>query len=77
LLRVVRTPDGRVELDPTGRLPGRGAYVCNQDACIAQAVTKGALGRALKTPLPDELRERLSTGAPTEMITEGGARGQE
>ena len=75
LRRIVRTPDGRVVVDPTGRLPGRGAYVCEQDACLTLAITKGALGRALKTPVPIELREALVTGPEPDMTIEGGARG--
>jgi uncharacterized protein len=78
LLRIVRTPDGQVLADASGRLAGRGAYVCNDPACIERAITKGALGRALKTPLPPDLRETLSAGGiQTNMIIEGGARGQE
>ncbi len=65
-------------VDPTGRLAGRGAYICNEAACIERAMTKGALGRALKTPLPPDLREALSVGGtPLNTIIEGGARGQE
>ena len=76
LVRIVRTSDGRVIIDPTGRLPGRGAYVCDQDSCRTQAIDKGALGRALKTSLPTGLRATLAAGA-TEHDLEGGARGQE
>ncbi len=64
--------------DPTGRLAGRGAYVCNDVACIERAITKGALGRALKSPLPADLRDTLSAATnPLNMTIEGGARGQE
>ena len=79
LLRIVRTPDGRVVADPTGRLAGRGAYVCDEAACIEQAITKGALARALKSPsCPPDLRETLAAeGDPLNMTIEGGARGQE
>jgi hypothetical protein len=76
-MRVVRTPDGRVTLDETGRLAGRGAYVCRDEACIAKAITKGALSRALKTPLPADLREALTGSLTPNTIIEGGARGQE
>jgi predicted RNA-binding protein YlxR (DUF448 family) len=78
LLRVVRTPDGRVVPDETGRLAGRGAYVCRSLDCIDRAIAKGALGRALKTPTPTGLREALAEGiTTTSTTTEGGARGQE
>ncbi|HXF57889.1 MAG TPA: YlxR family protein [Actinomycetota bacterium] len=54
LLRVVRTPDGRVAVDPSGRLPGRGAYVHRREACVERAGRRGALARALRTSLPPE-----------------------
>jgi predicted RNA-binding protein YlxR (DUF448 family) len=75
LLRVVRTPDRRVLIDETGRLAGRGAYVCRDGACLKTAIEKGALARALETPLSPELRAALEAGAMT--MNEGGARGQE
>jgi uncharacterized protein len=78
LLRVVRTPDGRVVRDESGRLAGRGAYVCRSTDCLDRAITKGALSRALKTPLPTGLRETLAEGmTTTDTTTQGGARGQE
>jgi predicted RNA-binding protein YlxR (DUF448 family) len=49
---VVRTPGGVIVLDATGRAPGRGAYVCDDDACKQAAMTKGALRRALAVPIP-------------------------
>lgn len=51
LVRVVRTPAGAVVVDPTGKLAGRGAYVCREPACWAQAVGKGRLERSLKVKL--------------------------
>jgi uncharacterized protein len=66
LLRVVRAPDGSVRYDPTGKANGRGAYVCHDESCIAGAVGRGALGRALGTSVPvslaDELRRAISRG---------------
>ena len=76
LLRIVRTASGDVILDETGRAAGRGAYVCRTGDCLDKALTKGALSRALKTPLPQETREALAGSLNTEDI-EGGARGQE
>ena len=78
LVRVVRTPAGEVVLDESGRLAGRGAYVCRSTACLDKAITKGALSRALKTPLPADLREALAEGMTMHHPTiEGGAHGQE
>ena len=73
---MVRTPAGAVVADPTGRLNGRGAYVCKDLACITIAVGRGALRRALETPVPDELRDELAATVP-EPINQGGAHGQE
>ncbi|MBX3029153.1 MAG: YlxR family protein [Chloroflexi bacterium] len=62
LVRIVRTPAGAVTFDPTGHAPGRGAYLCADPACWQQAVRRSALQRALSTPIPAELRERLEHG---------------
>lgn len=48
LVRVVRTPGGRVELDATGKKNGRGAYVHETASCWDEALKKERLGRALK-----------------------------
>lgn len=61
MLRVVRTPDGIVRVDPSGRHPGRGAYVCLSVECLAAAVKKGALAKALKTKVDDSLYEEILT----------------
>ena len=50
-------------LDPTSRANGRGAYVCRDEVCIATAIDRGALGRALEAPLPADLRDALIGGA--------------
>jgi predicted RNA-binding protein YlxR (DUF448 family) len=76
LQRVVRTPERNVVFDPTGRLAGRGAYVCLRTDCLDIAIKKGALARALETPLPAAFLE-VARGATTTNTIEGGARGQE
>jgi predicted RNA-binding protein YlxR (DUF448 family) len=58
LIRLVRTPEG-VQIDPTGKLPGRGAYLHENRACWQNALKKDTLARALKTKLTPEDRERL------------------
>lgn len=60
LLRVVRTPDGRVEYDPTGRKNGRGAYVCSV-ACLQRALEGKRFDGALRTRLTDEDNERIAS----------------
>ncbi len=74
LLRVVRTPDGRIEIDESGRLAGRGAYLCRDGDCRMTAIERGTLTRALASPLPVELRSALAEGMTT---NEGGERGKE
>jgi uncharacterized protein len=59
LLRMVRTEDGGVEIDPTGKKSGRGAYVCHSVDCVAAAAKKKALARALRTAVPAEFVEEL------------------
>jgi predicted RNA-binding protein YlxR (DUF448 family) len=66
-----------VLLDESGRLAGRGAYVCRSAACLTIANTKGALSRALQTPVPTALLASVELGPMNHDTIEGGARGQE
>ena len=59
LVRVVRSPEGEVSVDLTGKKNGRGAYVCRDAQCLKKAVKTKALSRALETPVPEELYDRL------------------
>ena len=59
LIRVVRSPEGDVSLDFRGKLPGRGAYVCPAQECLAKARKAKALERAFSAPLPAEVWEAL------------------
>lgn len=54
LVRVVRSSEGAVAVDPTGKAAGRGAYLCREAACWTAALRRGALSRALKTPVGAE-----------------------
>ena len=54
LLRVVRSPDGRVTLDRRGSAAGRGCYVHAERGCVAQAERRGAIPRALHTAMSRE-----------------------
>ena len=60
LIRVVRTPDGNVQLDFSGKVSGRGAYICPKAECLKKAQKAKSLERNLEVPIPDEVYERLS-----------------
>jgi predicted RNA-binding protein YlxR (DUF448 family) len=77
LRRIVRTTAGEVVDDPTGRVAGRGAYVCRDTDCLAIAINKGALSRALEIPLPEAFLASVSPATADTHTIEGGARGQE
>ena len=76
LVRIVRAPDGRITIDYTGRVAGRGAYLCRDETCWRTALERGTVARALGAQVPPETLEALRAG-PNEMMNEGGARGQE
>ena len=60
LLRIVRNASGEdVQIDITGKAPGRGAYVCLNRACIMEAKKTNALSRALRAHVPDALYAEL------------------
>lgn len=55
LVRVVRSPEGEVSLDLTGKKSGRGAYVCKNPDCLAKARKKKAFERELSVQISDEI----------------------
>ncbi len=59
LVRIVRLPAGGVEVDPTGKKNGRGAYLCPDQTCWEAALEKRGLDRALKVALSPEERAHL------------------
>lgn len=59
LIRIVRTPDGNVEIDETGKKNGRGAYLKHSIEALEVAKKKKALARSLECEIPQELYEEL------------------
>lgn len=59
LLRLVRTPESEIKLDPTGKASGRGAYICSKAECFALARKKNSIERALKSKVTDEIYQQL------------------
>ncbi len=62
LCRVVRNKEGQVSLDPIGKAPGRGAYVCKDIACLKKAQKTKALERALEQSIAQEVYDQLEKG---------------
>ena len=67
LVRVARSSDGEVALDPSGSAPGRGAYVHLDAGCIDAAMRSGAFDRALRTGLTADAAARLGSGLERSM----------
>lgn len=59
LIRVVRTSEGSVIVDETGKAQGRGAYLCRNAGCWEEGLSRNAIGRALRVTLTDEDRSAL------------------
>lgn len=60
LVRVIKTPEGDIVLDTTGRANGRGAYICKSADCLRKALKNKGLERSLKAQIPEDILERLS-----------------
>ncbi|MGA2284744.1 MAG: YlxR family protein [Dehalococcoidia bacterium] len=63
LVRIVRTPEGGVEVDATGRAAGRGAYLCRRRQCWQEALKRDALARALRVKLGETDKDKLKAFA--------------
>jgi len=62
LLRVVRSPEGDISTDETGKKAGRGAYLCKNKACLTKARKAKRLEHAFACQIPDEVYARLEEG---------------
>lgn len=59
LIRIVKDQAGNINLDKTGKAPGRGAYLCNNRDCLEKAKKTKKLERALDTAIGEEIYEEL------------------
>ena len=59
LVRVVKSPEGEVSLDLTGRKPGRGAYICPNPDCLKSPRKARRLEKAFSCPIPAEVYDRM------------------
>ncbi len=59
MMRVLRTTEGEIQIDVTGKKNGRGAYLCYDRACLERAIKSKGLERSLKVPISLEVYEDL------------------
>ena len=59
LIRIVRTPEGEIVLDTTGRKNGRGVYICHSVKCFNKARKSGKLASHLECPIPDSIYDTI------------------
>ncbi len=59
LVRVLRTPEGEIALDLTGKKSGRGAYLCKKLSCLKKARKSKRIDSSLECPIPDEVYDRM------------------
>lgn len=71
LLRVVRTPEGEISLDFTGKMSGRGAYICHDIKCLKKARKSRRIDKNLDCEIPDEVYDKMET----ELAEEGNENG--
>ncbi len=66
MVRVIKTPDNIICIDKTGKMNGRGAYICMSGECLAKAVKSKGLERSLKAEISEDIYNNLSR----ELITD-------
>lgn len=59
MIRVIRTPEGEICIDATGRKNGRGAYICHNMDCLKKAEKNHGIERSLKMQIPEDVYRRL------------------
>ena len=59
LVRIVKSPNGEVSLDLTGKASGRGAYICNNADCLQKARKSHRIDKAFEIAIPDEVYEQM------------------
>lgn len=60
LIRIVKDKDNNFSVDSTGRMNGRGAYICKNKDCLNKAIKSKSLERSFKMKIPEEVYEKLN-----------------
>lgn len=71
LVRVVRTPENLIDIDPGGKMSGRGAYICPCEECLNKAIKAKRLEKAFQQPVPTEIVARLKERLVTHSVPKG------
>ena len=58
-IRIVKDKEGNIQIDRTGKLPGRGAYICDDVSCLDKAIKSKRLEKAFETKIEDKIYEEL------------------
>ena len=66
LVRIVRSPEGEISLDLTGKKPGRGAYICKNKDCAEKAILEKRVDRALDVKIKEDERKKLLEEMPND-----------
>ncbi len=59
MLRIVRSPEGQIFADFSGKAAGRGAYICRDAACVKKLARAKLLNKTFSAPVPDEVYARI------------------
>ena len=59
LIRIVKDKEGNIQIDRTGKLPGRGAYICDDVSCLDKAIKSKRLEKNFQTKIDNEIYENL------------------
>ncbi|WP_040211740.1 RNase P modulator RnpM [Clostridium polynesiense] len=59
LIRIVKSPEGELSIDLTGKKPGRGAYICKNVECLDKAIKTKRINKNLETSVDEEIYKRL------------------
>jgi len=60
MIRVIKTPENEIKIDGTGKMNGRGAYICHSTDCLSLSLKNRGLERSLKMKIPEEIYDRLA-----------------
>ncbi|MDD6237582.1 MAG: YlxR family protein [Clostridiales bacterium] len=72
LIRVVKSKEGEISLDLTGKKAGRGAYICNSPECLQKARKARRLEKAFSAKIPNEIYDEMEQQLKDSLVTDAG-----